>query len=315
MTFTDIKAFLKRVYQNKKALNILFIIAWIFIVSSIIWASWSSRDQLAMYLDDINSSYIIGVLGFYLLALIFAILGWISIIRIFTPGISDWTHVQIYLISFVSRRLPGTIWYIGGRAVIYERLGVSKTTTVTASTIELVVGFLADCIIGLIFLPISLNPPLIWYLPIACVVVAGLLLIRPASLRWIMEKIKQPIKQVIPAWKTAVWILIRLCLILAGGLMIANIIKLFSPLSSSDTLYVIAARAIAGLAGYLTYLLPSSLGASDLTTIMLLSNIIPVALATVVAVIIRIFTTFCELVLSAIFYLALKDKPGFSAGK
>lgn len=130
-----------------------------------------------------------------------------------------------------------------------------------------------------------------------------------------MAKIKQPIKQVIPGWKTAVWILFRLCLILAGGLMIANIVKLFTPLSNSGTLYVIAARAISGLAGYLTYLLPSSLGASDLTTIMLLSNIIPVALATVVAVIIRIFTTLCELVLSAIFYLALKDKPGFSAGE
>ena len=198
---------------------------------------------------------------------------------------------------------------------MYERLGTSKVTTVTASGIELIVGFLADCIIGLVFLPISLHPPLIWYLPITAVVVIGLVIIRPISLCWIMEKFKHPIKHTIPTWKPYLWILIRLATILAGGLMITNIVKLFTPLSGSEVLYTIAARAISGLAGYLTYLLPSSLGASDLTTIVLLSNIIPVALATVVAVIIRIFTTLCELVLSASFYLAFKDKPGFSAGK
>ena len=117
MIITKITNLYKRFFQDKKVLNILFIVTWLFIVAGIIWASWSSRDQLSGYLEDIDGKYAIGVIGFYVLALVFTIMSWISIIKIFTPGIPVLdTHSNLYDLL----RLPPTPRY----NLVHRRAGI-----------------------------------------------------------------------------------------------------------------------------------------------------------------------------------------------
>ena len=295
--------------NNKKILNILFLITWLIVIINIIWASWNSRKQISEIFTSIDISHIWAILGYYLLTLVIAVACWSSIINSIAPGIDPWKHIQIYYSSMFTRRLPGTIWYIGGRAIFYEKLKVSKTKTVTASIIEIVVGFLADCIIGIFFLGQLNSYSPVWLVIIFCTMILGFFSLRPKSLQWIMAKLKHPLTRPIRYRDPLIWVTLRLCSIIIGGLMITQIIGVFYSLNNSDIVYVIGARAISGLAGYLTYLLPSSLGASDLTTIMLLSRLIPASVATLVAIIIRVFTTLGELLFSGIFYFNDAEWP------
>lgn len=308
-----IKRYFKKAFyglnNNKKVLNILFLITWLVVIVNITWASWNSRKQLMDIIGTVDLTHVWGILGFYLLTLVIAVTWWIGIMNSFTTGISPWMHIQIYFVSLITRRLPGTIWYIGGRAIFYEKLKVSKTTTVTASIIEIVVGFLADCIIGVFFLGNLNGYTPVWLVIIFCTMILGFFTLRPKSLEWIMTKLKHPLPRSIHFKGPFIWVLLRMSSIIVGSLMIIQIIELFLPLASKDIIFVIGTRAISGLAGYLTYLLPSSLGASDLTTIMLLSRLIPASVATLVAIIIRIFTTLGELLFSGIFYISMRNGP------
>ncbi len=94
--------------------------------------------------------------------------------------------------------------------------------------------------------------------------------------------------------------------------MIFFTIRIFTPIGIESLLLVLGARALSGAAGMLTYLLPSSMGASDLTLLAMLSTIIPTPLATVIALLVRIYTTLFELIIGFIFFILLNKSFPFS---
>lgn len=290
-------------------MNIFITLIWLLVLAVILWAGWRSRDQLLPYLKNADFSQLWGVIGAYLLALVLAIASWAVIIHAFNPTISWWTHVRIYLVTIVAKRLPGTVWYIGGRMMLYKQLGVSQVTTASASGIELIVSFVADCLLAGFLLPFGLGLSLYWLIPLGGASLLGLLILRPATLARIMRWLKRPLVQQIEPWRVGLWLLIRIALILAGGLMIFQIVRVFYPMKINMLLLVLGARAVSGAAGMLTYFLPSSFGASDITLLTLLSTAIPVSLATVVALSVRLITSSFEVFFGVIFYFILRKSP------
>ena len=65
----------------------------------------------------------------------------------------------------------------------------------------------------------------------------------------------------------------------------------------------------------LTYLLPSSMGASDLTLLAMLSTVIPASLATIIALLVRIYTTLFELIFGLIFFFLLNKSLPLTKSK
>jgi len=94
--------------------------------------------------------------------------------------------------------------------------------------------------------------------------------------------------------------------------MIFFTIRIFTPIGFDLLLFVLGARALSGAAGMLTYLLPSSMGASDITLLAMLSSIVPTPLATVIALLVRIYTTLFELIIGFIFFIILNKSFPFS---
>ena len=94
--------------------------------------------------------------------------------------------------------------------------------------------------------------------------------------------------------------------------MIFFTIRIFTPLGIDSLLFVLGARALSGAAGMLTFLLPSSMGASDLTLLAMLTSIIPASLATVIALLVRIYTTLFELLFGLVFFILLNKSFSFS---
>ena len=298
--------------SHSKLLNILLYLIWAVLFAILAYTVWKSRDQLLPYLAKADYSQFIPVLILYLSALLLAVLNWVVVMHAFESGISVWMHAKIYLVSMVSRRLPGTIWYVGGRMVLYKQLGVPSIKTASASGIEFIISFVADALLAAIFIPLSLNLSKIWLIPLGLVVVLGLLVLRPKTLEKIMVKLKYPLAQPVRMRQVIGWLLLRMALVLTGGLMIFFTIRIFTPLGFDSLLFVLGTRALSGAAGMLTFLLPSSMGASDLTLLAMLSSIIPASLATVIALLVRIYTTLFELLFGLVFFILLNKSFSFS---
>lgn len=306
-----IKAFYAR---HGNIVRVLLYTIWVVLFTFLAYIIWKSRDQLLPYLANADYSQFLIVAAIYLVALFLAVLNWAMIMHAFEGSISFWMHAKIYLVSMVSRRLPGTIWYVGGRMIFYKKLGVPSVKTASASGIEFIISFVADALLAAVFIPLGLNLSKIWLIPLMLVVIAGLLVLRPKTVEKIMVKLNHPLAQPVRLPQVIGWLLLRMALVLAGGVMIFFTIRIFTPLQFDSLLFVLGARALSGAAGMLTFLLPSSMGASDLTLLAMLSTIIPTSLATVIALLVRIYTTLFELVFGLIFFILLnKSFPTVNA--
>jgi len=297
-----VKAFYAR---HGKLVKLVLYLIWAVLFAFLAYTVWKSRDQLLPYLAKADYSQFLNVALVYLVALFLAVLNWAVIMHAFESSISFWMHAKIYLVSMVSRRLPGTIWYVGGRMIFYKRLGVPSVKTASASGVEFIISFVADALLAAIFIPLGLNLSKIWLIPLGLVVIIGLFVLRPKTVEKIMIKLNHPLAQPVSTSQVISWLLLRMALVLAGGVMIFFTIRIFTPLGLDSLLFVLGARALSGAAGMLTFLLPSSMGASDLTLLAMLSTIIPTSLATVIALLVRIYTTLFELVFGLIFFILL----------
>lgn len=297
--------------SHGKSLKAVLYLVWAVLFAFLAYTVWKSRDQLLPYLAKADYSQFIIVVAIYLLALFLAVLNWAVILHAFERSISLWMHAKIYLVSMVSRRLPGTIWYVGGRMVLYKKLGVPSVKTASASGIEFIISFVADALLAAFFIPLGLNLTKIWLIPLMLVVVLGLLVLRPKTIDKIMTKLKYPLAQPVRMSQVISWLLLRMALVLTGGVMIFFTIRIFTPLGIDALLFVLGARALSGAAGMLTFLLPSSMGASDLTLLAMLSAVIPTSLATVVALMVRIYTTLFELLFGLVFFILLNKSFPF----
>jgi len=298
--------------SHGKSLKVVLYLVWAVLFAFLAYTVWKSRDQLLPYLTKADYSQFIIVAAIYLLALLLAVLNWAVIMHAFQSSISLWMHAKIYLVSMVSRRLPGTIWYVGGRMVLYKKLGVPSIKTASASGIEFVISFVADALLAAFFIPLGLNLTKVWLIPLILVAVLGLLVLRPKTISKIMTKLKYPLVQPVRMSQVMSWLFLRMALVLTGGVMIFFTIRIFTPLGFDALLFVLGARALSGAAGMLTFLLPSSMGASDLTLLAMLSAMIPTSLATVIALLVRIYTTLFELIFGLVFFILLNKSYPFT---
>ena len=297
-----IKAFYAR---HGKIVKVMLYLIWAVLFAFLGYTVWNARDQLLPYLATADYSQFLVVVLIYLVALFFAVANWAAVMHAFESGISFWMHAKIYLVSMVSKRLPGTIWYVGGRMLFYKKLGVPSVKTASASGVEYIISFVADALLAAIFIPLGLNLSKIWLIPLALVAVAGLFVLRPKTMEKIMIKLNQPLAQPVSMSQVIGWLLLRMALVLTGGIMIFFTIRIFTPLGFDSLLFVLGARALSGAAGMLTFFLPSSMGASDLTLLAMLSTMIPTSLSTVIALLVRIYTTLFELIFGLVFFIFL----------
>ena len=297
---------------HSRVIKVLLYIAWAVLFAFLAYTVWKSRQQLLLYLVNANYSQFIIITIIYLIALFLAVFNWSVIMHAFDSAISLWMHAKIYLVSMVSRRLPGTIWYVGGRMLLYKHLGVPSINTASASGIEFTISFIADALLAAIFIPLGINLSKTLLIPLGIVVILGLYILQPTNLGKIMVRLKHPLAQPVRTGQVFGWLFLRIALVLTGGLMIFFTIRIFTPIGFDLLLFVLGARALSGAAGMLTYLLPSSMGASDITLLAMLSSIVPTPLATVIALLVRIYTTLFELIIGFIFFIILNKSFPFS---
>lgn len=295
-----------RSFQNKKWTRRLMTILWILLVGFILWGMWKYRLQIIPYLQHANYFNLVITSIFYVIAIAFACFGWITVIRPFTPDLKPWKHIYIYCATLASRRLPGTIWYIGGRLTLYKQLGISQLSISIASTIEIVISIVSGCIVSLALFPfgLKLSGPVMGLMGLG--ILLGLIAVHPKILERLFNKLGRPLSQKINYKDTLIWLIAYSGSWITGGLMFYFLINTFQPLLLDKLMFVLVSWSTSGVAGLLTIFLPSSFGVTDLSLSAFTATLLPLPMAVVIAIINRIFISLIEVILSAIFYFFLK---------
>lgn len=273
---------------------------WVLGTGMVVWLAWQFRDDILPYLQNANPIGFVRAFGWFLISLAAIVAGWAVLMRRFAPGMHWWTHVWIYCVTLASRRLPGTIWYVGGRLVLYRREGVSRTLVSIASSLEYAVMIVSGALVGLILLPAAADVPGGVFAALA--LTAALILFSPRLVRWFAGRVGRPMPVDIRITDVLVWLATVSVTWLGGGMMLVAIIRAFDPVSAPQIGFILGAWAISGMLGALTMFLPSSFGVNEISLTFFLAQIMPVTEAGTIAIVSRILGIVFEFALAAIFF-------------
>ncbi|HID87235.1 MAG TPA: hypothetical protein EYP55_07625, partial [Anaerolineae bacterium] len=226
----------------------------------------------------------------YTLELSLATLGWSSITARLA-GLSDLhKNLKIYWAANLGKLLPGTVWYIAGRVYLYEQEGVAKAVTAMNSLLELVLLVLAGAVVSLSFLPLLSTPQ--WLknpLVLVAIVPLGLLLVHPWTIGGLWRRVGRAEMPESLRWRdTLTWLAIYAGVWMGGGLVLYWAINAFYTLPLTYLPQVIGVWALSELTTYISLVSPSGLGIREVALSVLLGYYVPVPIAVVVALAVRI---------------------------
>jgi hypothetical protein len=203
--------------------------------------------------------------------------------------------------SLVARYVPTSALMVVGRVVLAERAGITMRVCLASIVYELALGVNAAVIGGAYFfikLPKLEHQParyaILLVIPIALV---GLhpRVFKPVT-DWVFGKLgREPLPRALPYGM----VLLLLPAYLIGWLLVGAGLFAFAlalqPLPADKLLYIAAAYPVAFCVSVLTFILPSGLGTRDATLATAIDAVLPLAVATAIAVAFRIFQTAVEL--------------------
>jgi uncharacterized membrane protein YbhN (UPF0104 family) len=255
---------------------------------------YRERDTLGSYLATANPIQLLAVVGWYTIDLLIYFAVWVAILRKLGGRTGILNHFRIYCLANAARRLPGTLWYVGGRAVLYKQSGIPAKMVVVASGVEVVVIWCSGLLVALplVFL---IRPEYVW--PWSAVGMALLVaILNPRALRWALTRAS-------PEWQSGVsgllhvylWILGAAIGWLVGGLLLFAIVTVYQSLPLAAIPATIGAWTVAGTISMLVFFLPSNFGITEVTLVALLSGFVPTAVAVLTAISVRIIATLLDL--------------------
>jgi len=256
---------------------------------------YRERGTLGNYLASANPTQLLAVVGWYTIDLMIYFIVWVAIIQKLGGRTDILNHFRIFCLANAARRLPGTLWYVGGRAVLYRQSDIPAKTVVIASGIEVVVIWCSGILAALPLVFVT-RPEYVWPWSVAAL---GLLvaILNPRVLRWALLRAS-------PEWQPGrsgllhvyMWILGDAVGWFVGGLFLFAILTVYQSLPLTAIPVTIGAWTIAGTISMLVFFLPSNFGITEVTLVALLSGLVPSAVAVLAALSARILATLLDLV-------------------
>ncbi len=275
-------------------------IVWSIILGVVGWLVWKDRVVLLNYIQKADYSRFLWGIFFYVCSLASALIGWFLLMSSFKPILSFRENTIIYLITLVSRRLPGRFWYVGGRMAIYQERGIPKTAVLVASSLEFLysglTGLLISSVILLMVKQAIFSVQSIIILLMA--VIIGLFILQPSVINFIMNRVlKRSMQMTLPKywWSVGPFFIMNWVF---GGFMVTQYVRAFTPLSSVNTWFVIGGWILACSVNYIIFFLPTNLGITEIALATFLTQIMPLPLAGTLAILVRVLTTLFEITVS-----------------
>ena len=295
----------------KRLLAITILIASTLFLAFTVYTNWK---ELRGYQWEFNYSYLLLAAFALLIAFFSNVLGWGLIVE-HLGGPSDFAkNAEIYCIAAHGKRLPGSFWYVAGRAYLYEKEAVPAAIILQGSLWEITFQLLSGLIIYGMFLPLyreiryaSFNH----YLLLITIPLL-LLILSPSIFRMLLRHLSRGQREIkisqVHWHNKALWLFIYLLGWLAGG----GILYFLTGSVSSISLDFLPACwgfvALSGVVSTLAFFLPGGIGVREISLSLLLSSYVPLSVAIMLALLFRVWTLVGETILLAAFWSVSKSR-------
>ncbi|MHB1004369.1 MAG: hypothetical protein ACYC3S_01860 [Chloroflexota bacterium] len=270
---------------------------------------YREREMLSVYLLNADKMNLATVALWYAIGVAVYMATWASIMEQLGGHARLLRHVVVFLIANMAKRLPGTLWYVGGRTVLYSRVGVPTRTVILSSAIEGTLTWLAGVTVAVPFLAVAL-PEQRW-LWVGGGTTTLLLLLNPKSVRWFLDRAaKGGDLQRVALRHVYLWLALYVTCWLMSGAMFASVVSIFQPVPASRLTWIVGSWTVAGSASMLATFLPSNMGITEITLTGLLSQIVPSGFAALVAVSARVLTTLLDMLAGGLAFLIQRIVKG-----
>lgn len=268
-----------------------FIVKWIIQLDQSIWRS----------LRNLNFIWLVASLVLLQLWFVLRYLAWELIIR--RHGLDTHRHVSLrnWTVSELMRYVPGNIWSFAAKYRTSVEHGTSGSSAVQAMAIEALSQVSGAALITALFF----DSHRWWWVAIAIAVFFPFMMTLTLNLvsRWkrlTATTITSAESIGLLLWYAVVW--------LVFGMANALIYRSFPGIDSASPMWLIGLNVAAWLIGYLSVITPMGLGVRELSFVKLATSVIPSTLASLIAVISRLWFILSELVFLGLVLLWFKRR-------
>lgn len=287
----------------RRCLSIAGVVVSLASVCFLAYLVYRDRSVLLAFLQQADARRLPIVFAWYAVATAIGIAGYASIMTRLGARSGFLQHARIYYLSNVAKRLPGALWYVGGRVVLYGREGVRARSVIVGSAIEGALILLSGAVLTIPFLTVALPSRRWLWIGVGLGITFALL--NPKSVRWLLQRATSNSEPSAIALRDVyAWLGIFISVWILGGVLLAAIIGVFQPLQVRQLPWIIGTWACAGTVSMLTLFLPSNFGVSEVTLAALLSQVMPAGAAVLVAVAVRLVTTAFDIAFGGLALLA-----------
>lgn len=215
-------------------------------------------------------------------------------------------NIKFVLQSNLARRLPGTVWYVASRALLYQEEGVSKKATSLISALELAMFIVSGTSVTLLTLPLWLGrteienvDKLAWI--VLAIFPASLVLVHPKIIEKIWTRLnKQKLAQTLRWNDTVLWLLLYMGTWVLGGGVVFSIINIFQSMPMSDYVTITGMWAAASTISLIGFVALPIFSLREVTLVFLLNQLLPLPIALIIAVAVRVLWLSGELIASVV---------------
>lgn len=263
---------------------------------------YPQRDMLISYNWNIHWRMVVLTFVVFSINLLVVALIWAWIMNSFWGGLSLLEHLRVYLVSHLARRLPGTVWYVASRVVLYRQKGIRARFTMVASGLELLVMMVSGILISLVFslsIMTSYGVGHGWFVAFALL---GGGLLHPKSLRLILQKANVELPATFRFWQVGQWVVAYTLAWVLGGMVLFGVTNIVVDVPISNLPYLIGCWSIVGVVSTTLFFLPSNLGFTEVGLSLLLSVMVPSPIAVVIALLVRLLLIVFEIFWAAVIF-------------
>lgn len=286
---------------RRKALIVFFVLLTLAVIAQILFAN---RDVLLTYEWNIRPVWLVYALLFFSADFLVSLWAW-HILVVNLVGFNNLRlTAKIVLTSNLARRIPGPVWHITSRALMYGEQGISRRSITLLSGLEMAFFFISAIVVFLLTLPFWVlpaemtgNQDPVWLLAIALPV--GLLLVHPRLLQRVWQRMSRESVERQLQWRdTVVWLgFYGMTWVLGGGVLF-SVINFFEPLAWSEFVAVTGIWSLAGIVSITGFLTVSFIGLREISLVFLLTPIVPHPITLLIAISIRLIWVTGELLTS-----------------
>jgi len=255
-------------------------------------------QELARYEWSVDYRYLLASSAIYPIPFLLIASVW-SLVIDRLGGFSDYVgNLQIYCYSGLAKYIPGTFWYVLGRAYFYEKRGVAKSLTALGSLWELALAAFSGLLVYLGLTICShhtyagpLNYLLLLLVPL------GFVVLYPRGLRAALKRVlRGQVGNIglIRSRDALAWVALYACAWLLGGLAFYLQANMIFPVPVAHLPAVASFLVISGVISHLAFFIPAGLGIREVSLSILLSSYVPFGMAIVIALVFRVWMTASE---------------------